>query len=155
MAAAYCFLSPHQAAVLETIAEHLIPGPEGAVCELELSEARVVAYVDGLLSRFDPQSVARRVRVADLRDQYTNGIALLDQLAGGDFTAVPRLQQNLIVSHAEVAPFVSVLFDHIVEAFYAPPEDIRRDTADHHHETGQQIRHAGRVLPRRRRLFRS
>jgi hypothetical protein len=127
MAAAYRFLSPHQAAVLEAIAHHLMPATY---------EAQVVAYVDGLLSRFDPQTVARRVRVADLRDQYTDGIALLDQLAGGDFTAAPRLQQDLIVSHAQVAPFVSVLFDHIVEAIYAPPEDIRRDAADHYHETG-------------------
>lgn len=127
MAAAYRFLSPHQAAVLEAIAHHLMPATY---------EAQVVAYVDGLLSRLDPQTVARRVRVADLRDQYTDGIALLDQLAGGDFTAAPRLQQDLIVSHAQVAPFVSVLFDHIVEAIYAPPEDIRRDAADHYHETG-------------------
>ena len=98
--------------------------------------SRVVTYVDGLLSLFDAQTVARRVRVADLRDQYTNGIALLDQLAGGDFTAVPRLRQDLIVSHAQVAPFVSLLFDHIVAAIYAPPEDIRRDATDHYHETG-------------------
>jgi hypothetical protein len=136
MAAAYRFLSPHQAAVLDVVTHHLIPGPEGGVCELDLSGARVVTYVDGLLSRFDPQTVARRVRVADLRDQYTNGIALLDQLAGGDFTAVPRLRQDLIVSQAQVAPFVSLLFDHIVEAIYAPPEDIRRNATDHYHETG-------------------
>lgn len=136
MSAAYRFLSPHQAAVLDVVTHHLIPGPEGGVGELDVSAARVVTYVDGLLSRFDPQTIARRVRVADLRDQYTNGIALLDQLAGGDFTAVPRLQQDLIVSHAQVAPFVGVLFDHIVEAIYAPPEVIRRDAADHYHETG-------------------
>ena len=136
MAAAYGFLSPHQVAVLDAVTGHLIPGSEGGACELDLPGARVVTYVDGLLSRFDAQAVARRVRVADLRDQYTNGIALLDQLAGGDFTAVPRLRQDLIVSHAQVAHFVSLLFDHIVEAIYAPPEDIRRDAADHYHETG-------------------
>jgi hypothetical protein len=135
MAAAYRFLSPHQAEVLDVVTHHLTPGPEGGACELDLSGARVVRYVDGLLSRFD-QTVARRVRVADLRDQYTNGIALLDQLAGGDFTALPRLQQDLIVSHAQVAPFVSVLFDHIVEAIYARPETFRRDATDHYHETG-------------------
>ena len=74
--------------------------------------------------------------VADLRDQFTNGIALLDQLAGGDFTAVSRPRQDLVVCHAQIAPFVSVLFDHIVEAIYAPPENIRCDAVDHYHETG-------------------
>ncbi len=124
MAAAYRFLSPHQAAVLDAVTDHLLSGTQ------------LVTYVDGLLSRFDAQPVARRVRVADLRDQYANGIALLDQLADGDFTAVPRLRQDLIVSHAQVAPFISLLFDHVVEAIYAPPENIRCDAADHYHETG-------------------
>ncbi|MGA8544183.1 MAG: hypothetical protein WB785_02845 [Mycobacterium sp.] len=124
IAAAYRFLSPHQAAVLDALTDHLLPGTQ------------LVTYVDGLLSRFDAQTVARRVRVADLRDQYTNGIALLDELAAGDFAAVPRLRQDLIVSHAQVAPFISLLFDHIVEAIYAPPENIRCDAADHYHETG-------------------
>lgn len=122
--------------MLDAATDHLLPGTEAGACELDLPGARVVTYVDGLLSRFDAQTAARRVRVADLRDQYTNGIALLDQLAGGDFTAVPRLRQDLIVSHAQVAPFVSLLFDHIVEAIYVPPEDIRRDATDHYHETG-------------------
>jgi hypothetical protein len=134
--ATYRFLSPHQAAVLAAITDHLLPGPQGGACELDLPRARVVSYLDGLLSRFDAQAAARRVRLAHLRDQYTNGIALLDQLAGGDFTAVPRLQQGLIVSRAQIAPFVSVLFDHIVEAIYAPPENTRCDAVDHHHETG-------------------
>ena len=120
------FLSPHQSAVLDDAIRRLVPEPP----------VHVVTYIDRLLSQFDAQTSARRVRVADLRDQYSNGIALLDQLAGGDFTAVPRLQQDLIVSHAQVAPFVGVLFDHIVEAIYAPPKAIRRDAADHYHETG-------------------
>jgi hypothetical protein len=133
VSAVYRFLSPHQAAVLDAATCHLIPGPEWGAPELDHPGAHVVAYVDRLLSLFDAQTSARRVRVADLRDQYTNGIALLDQLAGGDFTAAPRLQQDLIVSHAQVAPFVSLLFDHIVDAIYAPPEDIRRNATDHHH----------------------
>ena len=41
----------------------------------------VVAYVDRLLSIFDAQPFALRVRAADLRDQYSDGIALLDELA--------------------------------------------------------------------------
>jgi hypothetical protein len=124
---AYRFLSTHQAAV---------PGPAVGARELDQSETKVVAYVDQLLARFDGQTSARRVRVADLRDQCGKGIALLDELAGGDFTAVPLLQQGLIVSHAQVVPFARVLFDHIVDAIYAPPEMLRRNTADRYHETG-------------------
>ena len=133
---AYRVLSTHQAAVLEAAARHLIAGPAVGARELDYRETKVVAYVDQLLSRFDGQISARRVRVADLRDQHRTGIALLDQLAGGDFTAIPRLQQDLIMSHAQVTPLASLLFDHIVEAIYAPPEMLRRNAADRHHETG-------------------
>lgn len=136
MAATYRFLSPHQAAVLDAVTDHLLPGPEGGACELDVPRARVVSYVDGLLSRFDTQTIARRVRVADLRDQFGKGIMLLDELAGGDFTAVPLVQQGLILSHAQVTPFASVLCDHIVEAIYAPPENPRHNAADRCHETG-------------------
>ena len=129
MSGVYRFLSPHQAAVLDAATARLAPGPESRAVD-------VVSYVDRLLSLVDTQAVVRRMRVADLRDQHTKGIALLDQLAGGDFTAVPRLCQGLIVSHTQVAPFASLLFDHIVEAIYAPPENIQRDAADHYHETG-------------------
>ena len=120
------FLSPHQAAVLDDAIRRLVPEPP----------VHAVAYIDRLLSLFDAQTSARRVRVADLRDQYTNGIALLDQLADGDFTAVPRLCQGLILSHTQVAPFASLLFDHIVEAIYVPPGDLRCNAADRYHETG-------------------
>jgi gluconate 2-dehydrogenase gamma chain len=124
----YQFLSPHQAAVLDAAIGRLAPGPERGSVD-------VVSYVDRLLSQVDTQAVVRRMRVADLRDQHTNGIALLDQLAGGDFTAVPRLCQDLIVAHTEVAPFAGLLFDHIVNAIYAPPEKTRPSAADHYHET--------------------
>jgi hypothetical protein len=118
LAAACRFLSPHQTAVLQAAADQLFPG------------TRVVSHLNQLLSRFNAQTSARRMRVADLRDQYTDGIALLDQLAGGDFTAVSRLQQDLIMSHAQAGSFVSLLLSHIVEALYAPP------FADRYHDTG-------------------
>ncbi len=124
IAAAYRFLSPHQAAVLDAATDHLLAG------------TRVVRCVDGLLSRFEAQTITRRVRVADLRDQHTDGIALLDQLAEGDFTSVSRLRQGLIVRHTQVAPFVTALFDHVVEAIYAPPENTRHDAVGRYHETG-------------------
>ncbi len=104
--------------MLEAAADHLFPG------------TRVVSHLDQLLSRLNAQTPARRVRVADLRDQYTDGIALLDQLAGGDFTAVPRLQQDLIMSHTQAGSLVSLLLAHIVETLYAP------SVADRYHDTG-------------------
>jgi hypothetical protein len=122
VSAAYRFLSPHQAAVLDVAAHRLSPGPECGLGELDQLGVRLVTYVDRLLSLFDAQAFARRIRVADLRDQYTKGIALLDRLAGGDFTAVPQLQQHLVMSHSQVAPFASLLFDHIVEAMDAATE---------------------------------
>jgi hypothetical protein len=87
------------------------------------------------------------VRVADLRDHCTNGITLLDQLAGGDFAAVPPLRQGLVISHAHAAPFAELLFDHIVAAMYAPPERSGSDPAARHRETGWPARHAGRGIP--------
>lgn len=124
--AVFRFLSPHQAAVLDAATRCLTAEPP----------VHVVDDVDRLLSQFDDQPPARRVRFADLRDQYASGIALLDQLADGDFTAVPRLRQHLILSHGQIAPFAGVLFDHIVAAIYAPPEDLSCHDADRYHETG-------------------
>jgi hypothetical protein len=109
--AAYRFLSSHQAAVLDIAARCLNPTPP----------PHLVAYVDRLLSQLDSPTSPRRVRIADLRDQYANGIALLDKLADGDFTMAPRLSQQLILSHTQVAPFAGLLFDHLVEAVNAPP----------------------------------
>ena len=124
---AYRFLSPHQAAVLDAATRRLIPGPEDHPLELGHPgghEARAVTCVDRLPSVFHvaPTDLSAggplRQRVADLRDQYTNGIALLDQQAGGDFTAVPPLRQHLILSQSQLASLTSLLFGHIAEAMY-------------------------------------
>jgi hypothetical protein len=124
----YQFLSPHQAAVLDVATSCLMPGAG----ELDHPGVQMVTYVDRLLSQCDAQTAARRVRVADLRDHFANGIALLDELAGGDFTAVPRLRQDLILSHTQVTAFVSLLFDHIVKAMYAVPENADRRVVPRH-----------------------
>jgi hypothetical protein len=118
---AYRFLSPHQAAVLDAAAHRLVP---------EMRDAHVIIYLDRLLSVFHvaPGHLhvggSLRQRVADLRGQYTNGIALLDQQAGGDFTAVARLQQQLILSQRQLAPFTGLLFSHVLEAMGI--EDVNR-----------------------------
>ena len=128
--AGYRFLSPHQAAVLYAATRQLISGAEWGTPQL------VVAYVDRLLSIFDAKPFALPVRAADLRDQYSDGIALLDELADGDFTALARLGHSLVLSHTRVMPFVGLLFDHVVEAIATPPATLRCGALDRYHETG-------------------
>jgi hypothetical protein len=113
----YRFLSRHEAAVLDAAARDLV-----SKADIDPPE-HLAIYVDHLLSVFDVARAkgALRQRVVDLRDQYVGGIALLDRLAGGDFTAVPPLRQQLILTGHQVTPFADLLFDHIVEAMYITP----------------------------------
>lgn len=67
------------------------------------------------------QTFAWQKRIADLRAQYANGIALLDQLASGDFTAVLPVRQDFILGGQAVG-FTNVLFAHTIEAMYSAPE---------------------------------
>ena len=114
---AYRYLSPHQAAVLDAATRRLDLSPQDGP-----DEHRVIIYVDRLLSVLNvaPGGLhavgSLRQRVAELRYQYTGGIALLDQLAGGDFTAAPPLRQQLILARSQLAAFVGMLFGHIIEA---------------------------------------
>jgi hypothetical protein len=68
------------------------------------------------------QAYAWQQRLTQLRNQYAKGIALLDQLAGGDFTAVKPAKQDLILVHGQAASFTSLLFGHTIEAMYSNPE---------------------------------
>lgn len=51
------------------------------------------------------QTYGWQQRIAGYRQQYTNGIALQDQLAGGDFTCVSRLRQDWILGRGKALPF--------------------------------------------------
>ena len=102
------FLSRHQAAVLDAATHRLAAGPA--------DETHVVAYMDRLLW----------LCVADLPDQYISGIALLDRQAGGDFTSVPPLRQDLILSQRQLVSFTSLLFRHTIDAMYAVPRQVKR-----------------------------
>ena len=113
--------------MLDAATRRLVPRPEDEPLELGHPgghQAHVVTCVDRLLSVFDAAPTDLRARgplrqrVSDLRDQYTSGIALLDQQAGGDFTAVPPLRQDLILSQSQLASLTSLLFGHIAEAMY-------------------------------------
>jgi hypothetical protein len=123
---AYRYLSPHQAAVLDAATRRLDLGPHD-----DPDEHRVIIYVDRLLSVLNvaPGGLhavgSLRQRVAELRHQYIGGIALLDQLAGGDFTEAPPLRQQLILARSQLAAFVGMLFGHVVEAMGLIDAEVR------------------------------
>jgi Gluconate 2-dehydrogenase subunit 3 len=68
------------------------------------------------------QTYAWQQRLTQLRNQYASGIALLDQLAGGDFTAIKPARQDLILVHGQATTFTNILFGHTIEAMYSIPE---------------------------------
>jgi hypothetical protein len=68
------------------------------------------------------QTYAWQQRLTQLRNQYASGIALLDQLAGGDFTAIGPVKQDLILVQGQATAFTNILFGHTIEAMYSNPE---------------------------------
>ncbi|HET9876432.1 MAG TPA: gluconate 2-dehydrogenase subunit 3 family protein [Mycobacterium sp.] len=68
------------------------------------------------------QTYAWRNRIAGYREQYTNGIALLDRQAGGDFTTVSAKRQDSILAWGPALSFTRLLFGHTIEGMYAVPE---------------------------------
>jgi hypothetical protein len=73
--------------------------------------------------RPDPVTeIAWRRRLAGWRQQYARGIATLDALAGGDFTAAAPGRQDAILARQEVSAFTSLLFEHTIEGLYSVPE---------------------------------
>lgn len=123
---AYRYLSPHQAAVLDAATRRLDLGPRD-----DVDRHRVILYVDRLLSVLNvaPGGLhavgSLRQRVAELRNQYAGGIALLDELAGGDFTTAPPLRQQLILARSQLAAFVGMLFGHNIEAIGLIDAEVR------------------------------
>lgn len=77
-----------------------------------------------LLARFLPPSPAHeyawRRRVADLRRQYRAAVRALDAAAGGDFTGVPPVEQDRILTDDDAVR--ALLFTHTIEGLYALPE---------------------------------
>jgi hypothetical protein len=68
------------------------------------------------------QTFAWQQRITNLRSQYTNGIALLDQLAGGDFSTASQATQDSILSTGQALSFTQLLFGHTIEGMYSVPE---------------------------------
>jgi hypothetical protein len=79
-----------------------------------------------LMARFmtlDPVArIAWRRRLQAWQQQYRQGIAALDKLAGGDFTKADHAQQDKILAGSAASAFTSLLFEHTVEGLYSVPE---------------------------------
>ncbi len=79
-----------------------------------------------LMARFTPldpvAQIAWRKRLARWQEQYRQGVANLDKLAGGDFTKKPPAQQDKILAMRSVSEFTALLFEHTIEGLYASPE---------------------------------
>ncbi|MFI1496976.1 gluconate 2-dehydrogenase subunit 3 family protein [Streptomyces platensis] len=138
------FFTPHETAVVREATARLIPGPRDDQAEPYpgAREADVVRYIDRLLGAFtaDPpliypapagqggflpltpaQRVGWRRRIDTLQRAYRAGTALLDRLAGGDFTAVPAAERDAVLDAPQVREFRGVLFDHAIQGLYAAP----------------------------------
>jgi hypothetical protein len=61
-------------------------------------------------------------RLTSWQQQYRQGIATLDKLAGGDFTKASGAKQDKILVMSAVSSFMSLLFEHTIEGLYAAPE---------------------------------
>jgi Gluconate 2-dehydrogenase subunit 3 len=79
-----------------------------------------------LMARFaalDPVSrIAWRNRLTGWQQQYREGIATLDRLAGGDFTKAGHAKQDTILNTSAASSFLALLFEHTIEGLYAAPE---------------------------------
>jgi hypothetical protein len=66
--------------------------------------------------------IAWRKRLTGWQQQYRQGIAALDKLAGGDFTRAAAAEQDKILATQSVSTFSALLFEHTIEGLYANPE---------------------------------
>jgi len=79
-----------------------------------------------LMARFmtlDPVArIAWRRRLQGWQEQYRQGVATLDRLAGGDFTKARPAAQDKILAGSGASSFTSLLFEHTIEGLYSAPE---------------------------------
>jgi hypothetical protein len=79
-----------------------------------------------LMARFlalDPVAqIAWRRRLTGWQQQYRQGVATLDKMAGGDFTKASHAKQDKILVMPALSDFVSLLFEHTIEGLYGAPE---------------------------------
>ncbi len=73
--------------------------------------------------KLDPVTrIAWRKRLTGWQQQYRQGIAALDKLAGGDFTRVAPAEQDKILAAESASAFTALMFEHTIEGLYANPE---------------------------------
>jgi hypothetical protein len=73
--------------------------------------------------KLDPVTrIAWRKRLTGWQQQYKQGIAALDKLAGGDFTRAAPAEQDKILATQSVSTFTALIFEHTIEGLYASPE---------------------------------
>jgi hypothetical protein len=79
-----------------------------------------------LMARFielDPVArITWRRRLQAWQQQYQQGVATLDKLAGGDFTKASHAEQDKILAGSGASTFTSLLFEHTIEGLYSAPE---------------------------------
>ena len=79
-----------------------------------------------LMARFislDPVArIAWRRRLTGWQQQYRQGVATLDKLAGGDFTKVSNAERDKILAGSAASDFLTLLFEHTIEGLYSVPE---------------------------------
>jgi hypothetical protein len=68
------------------------------------------------------QTLSWRQRVGELQKTYAAGVLLLDEQAGGDFTALSAPEQDRVLASPEASEFTALLFGHTIEGMYGLPE---------------------------------
>ena len=109
------FLTDAEASTLAAVCDQIIPPDEhpGA------SQAGVAGYIDRQLA----------VRFRDLQGVYRAGLASLDRLSGGAFTALPLPKQLELITaleerktgDAQLRGFFGLVVSHTMQGFYGSP----------------------------------
>jgi hypothetical protein len=79
-------------------------------------------YMASFIALDPVRTIAWRKRLSGWQQQYRQGIATLDKLAGGDFTMASHADQDTILASADARTFMSLLFEHTIEGMYSVPE---------------------------------
>ena len=109
----FAFFTPEQAVEVEAMAAQIIPTDETPGAR----EARVVAFVDRILTTFD----------SERQTAYTQGLQSLSaktrELYGsaGKFSALTDEQQIKVLTAIETTPFFDLVRTHTITGFFASP----------------------------------
>lgn len=108
-ASPYRSLTLAQARSLAALCDLIVPKDDFP----SASQSGVVRFIDRQLARhFLPH-----------RNTYRQGIRELDQLAGGDFSAIPENRQVALAEELDrgKSPFFTLVITHTLQGYYASP----------------------------------